>query len=107
MLAIAYSMVSSSVDVFSKTPTLERTVTLVVSILSLILAGLSPVLLTKFAPVIPMGGGGGAPAGPQIGSNSMQEADAKLDSGAGSGSSGGGGGGSSAGVEDVGVQLDV
>jgi hypothetical protein len=91
MLAIAYSMVSSSVDVFSKTPTLERTVTLVVSILSLIVAGLSPVILTKFAPVIPTGGGGGAPAGPQIGSNSMQEADAKLGD---SGASGGGGGGS-------------
>ncbi|AMM22807.1 hypothetical protein AX769_21970 (plasmid) [Frondihabitans sp. PAMC 28766] len=97
MLAIAYSMVSSSVDVFSKTPTLERTVTLVVSILSLILAGLSPVLLTKFAPIIPMGGGGGAPVGPQIGSNSMQEADAKIDSGSGYGSGSGGGGGSSAG----------
>jgi type IV secretion system protein TrbL len=94
MLAIAYSMVSSSVDVFSKTPTLERTVTLVVSILALIIAGLSPVLLTKFAPVLPMGGGGGAPAGPTIGSSSMQEADAKYGD---SGSGGGGGGGSSAG----------
>ncbi|WP_344796153.1 hypothetical protein [Frondihabitans peucedani] len=95
MLAIAYSMVSSSVDVFSKTPTLERTVTLVVSILSLVLAGLSPVLLTKFAPVLPMGGAGGAPAGPMIGSSSMQEADAKYgDSGAG-GSGGGGSAGSS------------
>lgn len=96
MLAIAYSMVSSSVDVFSKTPTLERTVTLVVSILSLIIAGLSPVLLTKFAPVLPMGGSGGAPSGPTIGSSSMQQADAKLSD---SGSSGGGsrGGGTSAG----------
>ncbi|MGA1813701.1 hypothetical protein VH571_15070 [Frondihabitans sp. 4ASC-45] len=96
MLAIAYSMVSSSVDVFSKTPTLERTVTLVVSILSLIIAGLSPVLLTKFAPVLPMGGSGGAPSGPTIGSSSIQEADAKLgDSGSSGGSSGGGGSSSS------------
>jgi type IV secretion system protein TrbL len=93
MLAISYSMVSSSVDVFSKTPTLERTVTLVVSILSLIIAGLSPVLLTRFAPVLPMGGGGGAPAGPQIGSNSMQEADAKIGD-SGTGGSGGGSGSS-------------
>ena len=89
MLAIAYGMVSSSVDVFSKTPTLERTVTLVVSILALFIAGLSPVLLTKFAPVLPMGGGGGAPSGPMIGSSSMQQADAKLSD---SGSGGGGGG---------------
>ncbi|MEB0288521.1 hypothetical protein QN355_18470, partial [Cryobacterium sp. 10S3] len=55
MLAIAYQMVSSSIDVFGTTPTLERTVTLVVSILALLIAGLSPVLLMKFAPVLPMG----------------------------------------------------
>ncbi|WP_123507613.1 hypothetical protein [Frondihabitans sp. PhB188] len=91
MLSIAYSMVASSIDVFSKTPTLERTVTLVVSILSLIIAGLSPVLLTKFAPVLPMGGGGGAPVGPTIGSSSMQEADAKVSDSGSSGSGGGGG----------------
>ena len=86
MLAIAYQMVSGSIDVFGESPTLERTVTLVVSILALLIAGLSPVLLTKFAPVLPMGGGGGMPGGGggTIGSQSMQQADSKLqDSGSG------------------------
>lgn len=93
MLAIAYQMVSGSIDVFGESPTLERTVTLVVSILALLIAGLSPVLLTKFAPVLPMGGGGGMPGGGggTIGSQSMQQADSKLqDSSSTSGSSGGG-----------------
>ncbi|WP_158251083.1 hypothetical protein [Cryobacterium sp. Y11] len=86
MLAIAYSMVSSTINVFDGDATLERTVTLVVSILSLLIAGLSPVLLTKFAPVLPMGGSGGAPSrGGNIGSSSMQQADARVsDSGSSS-----------------------
>jgi type IV secretion system protein TrbL len=78
MLAIAYQMVAGSIDVFGEVPTLERTITLVVSILALLIAGLSPVLLTKFAPVIPTGGSGAAPsAGGTIGSKSLQQADAK------------------------------
>ncbi|WP_133163741.1 hypothetical protein [Cryobacterium zongtaii] len=86
MLAIAYSMVSSTINVFDGDANLERTITLVVSILSLLIAGLSPVLLTKFAPVLPMGGSGGVPSrGGNIGSSSMQQADAKLsDSGSSS-----------------------
>ncbi|MEB0202484.1 hypothetical protein QN345_01700 [Cryobacterium sp. 10I1] len=106
MLAIAYQMVSSSIDVFGTTPTLERTVTLVVSILALLIAGLSPVLLMKFAPVLPMGGGGGAPSGGgTIGSSSMQQADSKLSNSGSSSTSdiggesrGGGSSSSSAGV---------
>jgi type IV secretion system protein TrbL len=99
MLAIAYAMVSSTINVFDGQATLQRTVTLVVSILSLLIAGLSPVLLTKFAPVLPMGGSGGPPSrGGTIGSNSMQQADARIsDSGSssqspssGAASSGGG-----------------
>nr|WP_181716021.1 hypothetical protein [Cryobacterium sp.]QJS06352.1 putative membrane protein [Cryobacterium sp.] len=78
LLAIAYSMMSAQVDVFSGSPTLAKTVTLVVSILALFMAGLSPLALTKFAPVIPTGGGGAAVAGPTIGSQSMQQADAKY-----------------------------
>jgi len=78
MLAIAYQMVASSIDVFGEVPTLQRTITLVVSILALLIAGLSPVLLTKFAPVIPTGGSGAAPSGGgTIGSKSLQQADAK------------------------------
>jgi type IV secretion system protein TrbL len=79
MLAIAYSMVSNTINAFDGDATLERTVTLVVSILSLLIAGLSPVLLAKFAPVLPMGGSGGVPSrGGNIGSSSMQQADAKV-----------------------------
>ncbi|TFC97737.1 hypothetical protein E3T28_11690 [Cryobacterium sinapicolor] len=78
LLAIAYSMMSAQVDAFSDTPSLAKTVTLVVSILALFMAGLAPVALTKFAPVIPTGGGGTAPVGPNIGSQSMQQADAKY-----------------------------
>ncbi|WP_166789178.1 hypothetical protein [Cryobacterium sp. TmT2-59] len=89
LLAIAYSMMSAQVDAFSDTPSLAKTVTLVVSILALFMAGLAPVALTKFAPVIPTGGGGAAPAGPNIGSQSMQQADAKY-SDNGPESSGGG-----------------
>lgn len=86
MLAIAYSMVSNTINVFDGDATLERTVTLVVSILALMIAGLSPVLLTKFAPVLPMGGGGGSPVGGDtIGSSSMQQADSRVsDSGSNS-----------------------
>ncbi|TFD11341.1 hypothetical protein E3T26_13035 [Cryobacterium sp. TMT1-21] len=89
LLAIAYSMMSAQVDAFSDTPSLAKTVTLVVSILALFMAGLAPVALTKFAPVIPTGGGGAAPVGPNIGSQSMQQADAKY-SDNGPESSGGG-----------------
>ncbi|WP_104170614.1 hypothetical protein [Cryobacterium sp. M23] len=89
LLAIAYSMMSAQVDAFSDTPTLAKTVTLVVSILALFMAGLAPVALTKFAPVIPTGGGGTAPVAPNIGSQSMQQADAKY-SDNGPESSGGG-----------------
>lgn len=92
MLAIAYSMVSSTINVFDGDANLERTITLVVSILSLLIAGLSPVLLTKFAPVLPMGGSGGVPSrGGNIGSSSMQQADARVsDSGSSSQSDGSG-----------------
>ncbi|TFB59668.1 hypothetical protein [Cryobacterium sp. Sr3] len=90
LLTIAYSMMSAQVDAFSETPSLSKTVTLVVSILALFMAGLAPVALTKFAPVIPTGGGGTAPVGPNIGSQSMQQADAKYSDNGPETSSGGG-----------------
>ncbi|KPG82410.1 hypothetical protein [Frigoribacterium sp. RIT-PI-h] len=108
LLAVAYFMVGANLTVFSETPSLQRTVNLVVSLLALLMAGLSPLLLTKFAPVIPTGGMGSAPAGPTVGSSSMQQADSRVSQqsgsntdndssggGGGGGSSGGGGGGSS------------
>lgn len=105
LLAVAYFMVGANLTVFSETPSLQRTVNLVVSLLALLMAGLSPLLLTKFAPVIPTGGMGSAPAGPTVGSSSMQQADSRVsqqsgsntdnDSSGGGGSSSSGGGGSS------------
>lgn len=89
LLAIAYSMMTAQLDAFSDTPSLQKTVTLVVSILALFMAGLAPVALTKFAPIIPSGGIGNAPSGPNIGAQSMQEADAKYGN-SGSGKSSGG-----------------
>ncbi|WP_148076865.1 hypothetical protein [Frigoribacterium sp. PhB24] len=97
LLAVAYFMVGANLTVFSETPSLQRTVNLVVSLLALLMAGLSPLLLTKFAPVIPTGGMGSAPAGPTVGSSSMQQADSRVSqqSGSSSDSDGSGGGGSS------------
>ncbi|KGJ79282.1 hypothetical protein GY21_05675 [Cryobacterium roopkundense] len=84
LLAIAYSMMTAQLNALSDTPSLQKTVTLVVSILALFMAGLAPVALTKFAPIIPSGGIGNAPTGPNIGAQSMQEADAKYDNSGGS-----------------------
>ena len=78
LLAVAYFMVGANLTVFSETPSLQRTVNLVVSLLALLMAGLSPLLLTKFAPVIPTGGMGSAPAGPTLGPSSMQQADSRV-----------------------------
>ncbi|WP_243213993.1 hypothetical protein [Frigoribacterium faeni] len=78
LLAVAYFMVGANLTVFSETPSLQRTVNLVVSLLALLMAGLSPLLLTKFAPVIPTGGMGSAPTGPTLGPSSMQQADSRV-----------------------------
>jgi type IV secretion system protein TrbL len=77
MLGITFSFVGANVDAFSSSPSLRKTVTLVVSMLSLLISGLSPLLLFRFAPVLPMGGAS-ADAGPSIGSNSMQDADRRY-----------------------------
>jgi type IV secretion system protein TrbL len=77
MLGITFSFVGANVDVFSSSASLDKTVTLVVSMLSLLISGLSPLLLFRFAPVLPMGGAS-ADSGPSIGSNSMQEADQRY-----------------------------
>ncbi|MFS0506755.1 hypothetical protein ACLWN1_16130, partial [Lactiplantibacillus plantarum] len=79
LLGIVFSMVAANVDAFSNQASLQKTVTLVVSILSLLIAGFAPLLLFKFAPVLPMGGAGaGTAGGPPIGAKSMQEADSRY-----------------------------
>lgn len=115
LLGVTFSFVGSNIDVFSGQADLQKTVSLVVSMLALFIAGLSPLLLFKFAPILPMGGAAAA-GGPSIGANSPQEADKRYSapqsdgggSGQGSGtpssttateepaSTGGGGGGGKA-----------
>jgi type IV secretion system protein TrbL len=77
LLGVTFSFVGSNIDVFSNEPDLQKTVSLVVSMIALFIAGLSPLLLFKFAPILPMGGAAAA-GGPSIGANSPQEADKRY-----------------------------
>jgi hypothetical protein len=99
LLSFAYLMVGNSVDVFGANNTLQKTVTLIVSLLALFMAGLSPLALMKLAPVLPMGNGGsnGPSFGPEIGARNMTDADNKYgspvkDPGSGPSTAGGGSG---------------
>ncbi len=56
LLGVTFSFVGANIDVFSDQASLQKTVSLVVSMLALFIAGLSPLLLFKFAPILPMGG---------------------------------------------------
>ncbi|MFD1716167.1 hypothetical protein ACFSBZ_16960 [Amnibacterium flavum] len=58
MLGLAFSMMSASVDTFGNNFSLQSLVQLLVAVFAMFLAGLSPLLLMKFAPVIPVGSGG-------------------------------------------------
>lgn len=77
LLSVAYLMVGGNVDAFGSESTLQKTVTLIVALLALFIAGLSPVALMRLAPVM-LSGGGTAAAGasmPAIGLRNMSEAD--------------------------------
>jgi type IV secretion system protein TrbL len=93
LLGVTFSFVGSNIDVFNGQADLQKTVSLVVSMLALFIAGLSPLLLFKFAPILPMGGAAAA-GGPSIGANSPQEADQRYSSP----QSGGGGSGQGSGT---------
>jgi len=69
LLGFAFTIVSSSVATFGNNLALESLVTLLVAIIALFLAALSPLLLLKFAPVIPTGFGG--TNGPSISTGSI------------------------------------
>lgn len=76
LLSVAYLMVGGNVDAFGAGSTLQKTVTLIVALLALFVAGLSPVALMRLAPVM-LSGGGTAAAGaamPAIGLRSMSDA---------------------------------
>jgi len=77
LLGFAFTIVGSSVATFGNNLALQSLVTLLVAIIALFLAALSPLLLLKFAPIIPTGFGG--TNGPSlstasIGSKSLSDA---------------------------------
>ncbi|MFC4244890.1 hypothetical protein ACFOYW_16065 [Gryllotalpicola reticulitermitis] len=76
LLGVVYWMVAGSVQVFTAAPSLQNTVQLVVSIIAIFFAGLSPFILPKIAPVMPFGGNGTLTLpGPTIGAPSTAHAD--------------------------------
>ena len=77
LLGVTFSFVGANVTVLAGQPSLQKTVSLVSSMLALFIAGLSPLLLFKFAPVLPMGGAA-ATGGPNIGAASPQDADRRA-----------------------------
>lgn len=77
LLSVAYLMVGGNIDAFGSAASLQKAVTLIVALLALFIAGLSPVALMRLAPVM-LSGGGTAAAGasmPAIGLRSMSQAD--------------------------------
>jgi hypothetical protein len=77
LLSVAYLMVGGNINALGSGTTLQQTITLIVALLALFVAGLSPVALMRLAPVM-LSGGGTAAAGasmPPIGLRSMSDAD--------------------------------
>jgi type IV secretion system protein TrbL len=77
LLGFAFTMMSNSVGTFGNNLNLQALVTLLVAVIALFFAALSPLLLLKFAPVIPMafGGTNGPTLAPStIGSRNMTDA---------------------------------
>ncbi|MGW4928622.1 hypothetical protein ACWEOH_05645 [Agromyces sp. NPDC004153] len=77
LLGFAFNMMAGSIVTLGDNPLLQTLVTFLVAIIALFMAALSPVLLLKFAPVIPTGMGGTngpALAGIPIGSSNMTDA---------------------------------
>lgn len=66
LLGIAFSLLANSVDTFGN-PSLSNLVTLLVALIAIFGASLSPLLLMRFAPVLPMSSGGAA--GPGVSNN--------------------------------------
>jgi type IV secretion system protein TrbL len=58
LLGLAFSMMANQVGAFGNNFSLQSMVTLIVSVIALFMAALSPLALMKFAPVLPMGTGG-------------------------------------------------
>ena len=77
LLGVAFSMLANSVGTFGNNLSLQSFVTLIVALIAVFGAALSPLLLLRFAPVLPMGAGGtdgpGLSNNP-IGSDSVSDA---------------------------------
>jgi type IV secretion system protein TrbL len=89
LLGFAFNMMAGSIVTFGENEPLQTLVTFLVAILALFMAALSPLMLLKFAPVIPTGmGGTSGPSigGSPIGSNNMTDAGSKYGQSADSGS---------------------
>jgi type IV secretion system protein TrbL len=90
LLGLAFSMMANQVSAFDNNFSLQSMVSLVVAVIALFIAALSPLLLMKFAPVIPVGSGGSrgpALATGSIGSNNMTDAASRFGGGGGGGTS--------------------
>lgn len=82
LLGVTFNMVAGAVTGFGANPLLQSLVTLCVAVLSLFVAALSPMLLLRFAPIVPTGtGGSSGPTlgrGDSFGSRSLADADRKY-----------------------------
>ncbi|TFB86884.1 hypothetical protein E3O44_06875 [Cryobacterium algoricola] len=82
LLGLAFSMMANQLNAFGNNFSLQSMVTLLVAIIALMMAAFSPVLLMKFAPVIPMafGGTNGPSAGTigPIGAPNITEATSRF-----------------------------
>lgn len=81
LLGFAFNMMADSIVTIGRSNPLQTLVTFLVAIIALFMAALSPLLLLKFAPVIPTGiGGTSGPSlsGTAIGSPNMTDAGSKY-----------------------------
>lgn len=105
LLGFAFTIMANSVTTFGNNASLQSLVTLLVAVIALFVAALSPLLLLKFAPVIPAGFGG--TSGPalstsSIGARNMSDAGSRFDKNPSGGRSGRFGGSSSGGGSGAG-----
>lgn len=100
LLGFAFTIMANSVATFGNNASLQSLVTLSVAVIALFVAALSPLLMLKFAPVIPAGFGG--TSGPalstsSIGARNMSDAGSRFERNPSGGRSSGFGGSSSGG----------
>ncbi|GAA2073884.1 hypothetical protein GCM10009840_04100 [Pseudolysinimonas kribbensis] len=102
LLGFAFNMLGGSIDFLGNDASLQKLVQLLAAIIAMFIAGASPLLLMKFAPIIPTGSGGSQGPGVRPGSwgpSSMSDALDRYRSSSGGSPTpamafGGGGGGS-------------